>query len=218
YFKQFFAQVTNPPIDPFREKVVMSLQCPIGPEANILEPSPKQVHRLWLKQPVISIADLDVLTQTNHRAWSSHVIDITFPTSKGVHGYLKKLQNICDEANEASQKNMIIVLSDRNASKDNVPISSLVALGAVHHHLIETRSRMKVALIIETAEAREVHHICVLLGYGADAICPYLALELASSLRDQGILDTSLSDEAIYQNYAQAMQTGISKVMAKMGI
>lgn len=90
--------------------------------------------------------------------------------------------------------------------------------GGVHHHLIETRSRMKVALVVESAEAREVHHISVLLGYGADAICPYLALELASSLRDQGILDTSLTDEAIFQNYAQAMQTGINKVMAKMGI
>ncbi|KAL3282591.1 hypothetical protein HHI36_005767 [Cryptolaemus montrouzieri] len=218
YFKQLFAQVTNPPIDPFREKVVMSLQCPIGPEDNILEPSPKQVHRLWLRQPVISIADLDVLAQTSHRSWSSHVIDITFPASEGIDGYLKKLQNICDEANDASQRNQIIILSDRKGGKDRVPISSLVALGAVHHYLIESRSRMKVALVVETAEAREVHHICVLLGYGADVICPYLALELASSLRDQGILDTSLSDEAIFQNYAQAMQTGISKVMAKMGI
>nr|MBE5725831.1 putative glutamate synthase 1 [Cucujiformia] len=218
YFKQLFAQVTNPPIDPFREKVVMSLQCPIGPEANILEPSPKQVHRLWLKQPVISIADLDVLAQTKHRNWSAHVIDITSDANEGINGYLKRLQEVCDEANEASQKNQIIILSDRKAGKDRIPISSLVALGAVHHYLIETRSRMKVALVIETAEAREVHHICVLLGYGADAICPYLALELASSLRDQGILDTSLTDEAIYQNYAQAMQTGINKVMAKMGI
>nr|MBE5725844.1 putative glutamate synthase 1 [Cucujiformia] len=210
YFKQLFAQVTNPPIDPFREKVVMSLQCPVGPEENILEPSSKQVHRLWLKQPVLSIADIDVLVQTKHRGWSSHVIDITFPASEGTVGYLKKLENICDEANKASETNQIIVLSDRNGSSDRVPISSLVALGAIHHHLIDTRSRMMVALVVETAEAREVHHICVMLGYGADAICPYLALELASSLRDQGILDTSLTDEAIYQNYAQAMQTGIS--------
>nr|NVI74149.1 putative glutamate synthase 1 [Cucujiformia] len=218
YFKQLFAQVTNPPIDPFREKVVMSLQCPIGPEANILEPSSKQVHRLWLKQPIISIADLNVIAQTNHRSWTSHVIDITFPASEGVDGYLTKLQSICNEAEEVSHKNQILILSDRKGGKERIPISSLVALGAVHHHLIETRNRMKIALLVETGEAREVHHICVLLGYGADAICPYLALELASSLRDQGLLDTSLSDETIYQNYAQAMQTGISKVMAKMGI
>ncbi|XP_060518739.1 uncharacterized protein LOC132697335 isoform X2 [Cylas formicarius] len=218
YFKQLFAQVTNPPIDPFREKVVMSLQCPIGPEANILEPSAKQVHRLWLKNPVISIADLEMFKQLSHRNWSSHVIDITFPAEEGVVGFKKRLQQICDEAEEAAKSNQVVILSDRLASKERVPISGLLALGATHHHLIETRHRMKVALIVETAEAREVHHICVLLGYGADAICPYLALELASSLRDQGVLDTSLSDDAIFQNYAQAMQTGISKVMAKMGI
>lgn len=103
-----------------------------------------------------------------------------------------------------------------------LPLQKMVPLhllsGAVHHYLIEMRSRMKVALVVESGEAREVHHICVLLGYGADAICPYLALELASSLRDQGVLDSSLTDEVIFQNYAQAMQTGISKVMAKMGI
>nr|CAH7738975.1 unnamed protein product [Callosobruchus chinensis] len=218
YFKQLFAQVTNPPIDPFREKVVMSLQCPIGPEDNILQPSPKQVHRLWLKNPVISIADLEVMKLTKHRNWSAHMIDITFPAAEGIPGFLNKLKSICEEANNAANSNQIIMLSDRHGGPDRVPISILLALGATHHHLIETRSRMKVALVLETGEAREVHHICVLLGYGADAICPYLALELASSLRDQGILDTTLSDEAIFQNYAQAMQTGISKVMAKMGI
>lgn len=94
----------------------------------------------------------------------------------------------------------------------------MLPTGAVHHHLIEMRSRMKVALMVESAEAREVHHICVLLGYGADGICPYLALELASSLRNDGVLDASYTDDIIFQNYAQAMQTGISKVMAKMGI
>ncbi|CAH1105035.1 unnamed protein product [Psylliodes chrysocephalus] len=218
YFKQLFAQVTNPPIDPFREKNVMSLQCPIGPEDNILQPSAKQVHRLWLRNPIISISDLEVLKQTTHRNWSAHVIDTTLPVDEGVPGFLKKLQSICEEANEASKKHEIIVLSDRRGGKDRVPISSLLVLGATHHYMIESRSRMKVALVVETAEAREVHHICVLLGYGADAICPYLALELASSLRDQGILDTNLTDEIIFQNYAQAMSTGISKVMAKMGI
>nr|MBE5725833.1 putative glutamate synthase 1 [Cucujiformia] len=218
YFKQFFAQVTNPPIDPFREKVVMSLQCPIGPEANILVPSAKQVHRLWLKQPVLSIADLEILVQMTHRSWNSHVIDITFPASEGLAGYLKKLNELCDEANDASDKNQVLILSDRKAGKERVPISSLIALGAVHHHLIETRSRMKVALVMETGEAREVHHICVLFGFGADAVCPYLALELASSLRDQGVLDTSLTDDNICQNYTQAINTGIFKVMAKMGI
>nr|NVI74152.1 putative glutamate synthase 1 [Cucujiformia] len=208
----------NPPIDPFREKVVMSLECPVGPEANILQPDAKQVHRLWLKNPTISIADLDVLKQNTHRNWSSHVIDITFPASEGPQGFLKKLNSICEEAGQMAKSNQILILSDRQAGKDRVPVSSLLALGAIHHHLIEERHRINVALIVESAEAREVHHICVLLGYGADAVCPYLALELASSLRDQGVLDTNFTDEIIYQNYAQAMQTGIRKVMAKMGI
>ncbi|XP_018319466.1 glutamate synthase [NADH], amyloplastic isoform X2 [Agrilus planipennis] len=218
YFKQLFAQVTNPPIDPFREKNVMSLQCPIGPEANILQPSANQVHRLWLKQPILSIADIDVLKKTAHRGWCSYTIDATFPASDCPKGLTPRLNAICEEAEKASWNHQIIIISDRNAGADRIPISSLLALGAIHHHLIETRARMKVALIIESGEAREVHHICVLLGYGADAICPYLAMELAASLRDQGILDCSLTDEVIYQNYAQAMQTGINKVMAKMGI
>ena len=129
YFKQLFAQVTNPPIDPFREKVVMSLQCPIGPEANILRPDPKQVHRLWLKQPVISIVDLEVLKQTTHRNWSAHIIDITFPVESGPVGFLKKLQSVCEEAHQASKDNQIIVLSARKAGSERVPISSLLALG-----------------------------------------------------------------------------------------
>ncbi|XP_017778154.1 PREDICTED: glutamate synthase [NADH], amyloplastic isoform X1 [Nicrophorus vespilloides] len=218
YFKQLFAQVTNPPIDPFREKVVMSLQCPIGPEANILQPSSKQVHRLWLKQPILSISDLNVLKLTNHRNWSSKIIDLTYPAEDGPNRMVPRLMEICKEAEEASEKHQIIILSDRNAGQERVPISCLLSLGAVHHHLIETRSRMKVALIVESAEIREVHHICVLLGYGADAICPYLAMELARSLRESGVLDASFTDEVIYENYSQAMQTGISKVMAKMGI
>lgn len=133
YFKQLFAQVTNPPIDPFREKVVMSLQCPIGPEANILQPSPKQVHRLWLRHPVLSIADLEVLKQTKHRNWSSHIIDTTFPVSQGPSGLPTKLQSICEEAEKASKENQIIILSDRNSSEENVPISSLLALGKLFY-------------------------------------------------------------------------------------
>lgn len=218
YFKQLFAQVTNPPIDPFREKVVMSLQCPIGPEANILQPSAIQVHRLWLKQPILSIPDLEVLRLTNHRNWSTYVIDATFALADAQAGFLRKLQDICEEAERASRTHQILIISDRKAGEDRVPISSLLALGAIHHHLIETRNRMKVALVVETAEAREVHHICVLLGYGADAICPYLTMELAASLRECGVLEASIDDETVYKHYAIALQTGISKVMAKMGI
>nr|XP_040226813.2 uncharacterized protein LOC120951886 isoform X1 [Anopheles coluzzii]XP_049463379.1 uncharacterized protein LOC120951886 isoform X1 [Anopheles coluzzii] len=219
YFKQLFAQVTNPPIDPFREKIIMSLQCPIGPEANLLVASPSQVHRIWLDNPILSIPDAEVLKRNQHRGWKTKVLDITFPANEGPPGYIGGLRRVCAEAQAAAQGGyQLLVLSDRSASAERAPISSLLALGAVHHHLIETRQRMKVGLIVETAEAREVHHICVLLGYGADAICPYLVFEMAGALRDECVLDPALTDDAIYRAYATAVETGILKVMAKMGI
>nr|XP_050862709.1 uncharacterized protein LOC127069596 isoform X1 [Vespula vulgaris] len=219
YFKQLFAQVTNPPIDPFREKIVMSMLCPIGPVSNILEPSELQVHRLFLEQPILSLDDLEVLKQTKHRGWTTKVIDATYPVEDGPLGLVKTLNRVCNEANEAARGGyQLIVLSDRQGGSERVPVSSLLALGAVHHFLIEERQRMKVGLILETAEAREVHHICVLLGYGADAICPYLVFEMAKNLRADGVFDYTYTDEVIYKNYSEAMERGIAKVMAKMGI
>ncbi|XP_045534417.1 glutamate synthase [NADH], amyloplastic [Papilio machaon] len=219
YFKQLFAQVTNPPIDPFREKIVMSLLCPIGPVANILEPSAEFVHRLSLPQPILSLPDLEALKKTSHRGWRTHVIDCTYDYTEGPLGLEPALGRVCEEARSAAASGcQLIVLSDRNAGPTRVPVSSLLALGAVHHHLIETRQRMKVGILLETAEAREVHHMCVLLGYGADAICPYLAFELAFALRDDSIIDNTLSDNDIYKAYQKAIETGIAKVMAKMGI
>ena len=217
YFKQLFAQITNPPIDPFREKIIMSLNCPIGPEINILEASPEQCNRLWLEQPILSISDLQLLKRSQFRNWKTKVIDCTFPPSDGKCGLVKALDRICHEAAVAAQGGYhLLVLSDRSAGPERVPISSLLSLGAVHHHLITKRQRMKVGLIVETGEAREVHHICVLLGYGADAICPYMVFELLAALRSEAKLQ--LSDEEIFKNYVSAMERGISKVMAKMGI
>lgn len=219
YFKQLFAQVTNPPIDPFREKIVMSLQCPIGPEGNLLHPSPEQVARLWISNPILSVQDLVILKRMTYRNWKSIVIDITFPYGEGVEGYGNALTRICREGEQAAANGyQLLVLSDRNAGRERCPLSALLALGTLHHHLIETRHRMKVGLIVETAEISEVHHVCVILGYGADAICPYLAFELAGALRDEGVLDQTITDQQIYSAYAQAIDTGISKVMAKMGI
>ncbi|KYN05005.1 Glutamate synthase [NADH], amyloplastic [Cyphomyrmex costatus] len=219
YFKQLFAQVTNPPIDPFREKIVMSMLCPIGPESNILEPNELQVHRLFLPQPILSLRDLEILKHTTHRNWRTKVIDITYPLEDGPGGLLKTLDRVNNEANAAARDGyQLLVLSDRQGGRTRIPVSSLLALGAVHHHLIEERQRMKVGLILETAEAREVHHICVLLGYGADAICPYLVFEMAKNLRADYVFDETFTDDVIYKNYADAMERGIAKVMAKMGI
>lgn len=219
YFKQLFAQVTNPPIDPFREKIVMSLLCPIGPAPNILQPGAEFVHRLFLPQPVLSLPDLDALKRTSYRGWKTQVLDCTYEASSGASGLVAALNAVCAAAESAARARcQLLVLSDRAAGPTRVPVSSLLALGAVHHHLIETRQRMKVGLIVETAEAREVHHMCVLLGYGADAICPYLAFELAFALRNDNILDPNLTDDDIYSAYQKAIETGLAKVMAKMGI
>lgn len=219
YFKQLFAQVTNPPIDPFREKIVMSLQCPVGPEGNLLCPSAEQVHRIWLPNPILSIADLQILKRIDYRGWKSTIIDITFPLSEVNHSFHTALARICMEGEQAARHGTkILILSDRNAGEQRVPVSAILALGALHHHLIETRQRMKVGLIVETAEMREVHQVCVALGYGADGICPYMVFELAAGLRDDGILQAGITDHQIYSAFSQAIDTGISKVMAKMGI
>ncbi|KAM3961638.1 glutamate synthase [Aphomia sociella] len=219
YFKQLFAQVTNPPIDPFREKIVMSLLCPIGPAGNILQPSAQFVHRLFLPQPVLALPDLAALKRSRHRGWRTVVLDCTFDLADGPEGLEPALTRLAGEAYDAASGGcQLLVLSDRAAGPARVPVSSLLALGAVHHHLIETRQRMKVGIIVETAEAREVHHMCVLLGYGADAICPYLAFELAFTLRDDNLIDPTLTNQDIYRAYQKSIETGLAKVMAKMGI
>ncbi|XP_076371707.1 uncharacterized protein LOC143257208 isoform X2 [Tachypleus tridentatus] len=219
YFKQLFAQVTNPPIDPFREKIVMSLACPVGPEANILEPSPEQCRRLYLEQPILSLKDIEVIKATNYKGWKTKVINIVYPVSEGRAGLLPAINRICHEACSAAQEGYtVVVLSDMMVSRDHIPVSALLAVGAVHHYLINERQRMKVVLVLETGEAREVHHMCVLLGYGADAICPYLVFEIMKELREEGLLDPPLSDDEIFNNYIEAIGRGISKVMAKMGI
>ena len=144
YFKQLFAQVTNPPIDPFREKIVMSLACPIGPEGNILEPKPELCHRLWLENPILSLGDLQTLKTTNYTGWKSCVIDITCSSTATDLG--KVIERICLEAETAAKTHQFLILSDRNIGPDRTAIPALLATGAVHHHLISTRMRSKVIL------------------------------------------------------------------------
>lgn len=221
YFRQLFAQVTNPPIDPIREAVVMSLECYVGPQGNLLEIDPSQCHRLLVPSPVLSLQEFNALSriQEYHNDWTVHVIDITFPKSLGVPGYIDAIDEICNQASEAVKAGYkVLVLSDRNASAGRVAVSALLATGGVHHHLIRNKVRSKIALIIETAEAREVHHLCVLLGYGADAICPYLALECILKMNRENLIRGGLSDEQIVENYKHSCDGGILKVMSKMGI
>lgn len=221
YFRQLFAQVTNPPIDPIREAIVMSLACYVGPQGNILEMNAKQCHRLLLPSPVLSIEELNSLFSIKkvYPDWSVQKIDLTFPKSEGVEGYIKTLDRVCEETTKAiGEDYKVIVLSDRQAGPDRVPISALLACGAVHQHLISKRLRSRVALVIETAEAREVHHLCVLLGYGADAICPYLALECILKMNREHLIKKKLTNEQVVENYKGSCDGGILKVMSKMGI
>uniref|UniRef100_A0A0B7BD51 glutamate synthase (ferredoxin) n=1 Tax=Arion vulgaris TaxID=1028688 RepID=A0A0B7BD51_9EUPU len=219
YFKQLFAQVTNPPIDPFREKIVMSLACPVGPEHNILEPGPMQCQRLWLEQPILSLPDMEMLRYIDYKGWRAKEVSITYPVSDGLEGLKPALKRICEEsAAAASEGYKLIILTDRKAGADFVPVSSLLAVGAVHYYLVEQKLRMKVGIIVESGEAREVHHFCTLLGYGADAICPYLTFELLRRMRKQGVIDDAFTDRVIYLNFRVSCARGISKVMAKMGI
>ncbi|MDX1681795.1 MAG: glutamate synthase large subunit, partial [Phycisphaeraceae bacterium] len=219
YFKQRFAQVTNPPIDPIREEIIMSLEAYIGPEGNLLETTEEQCNRLLIPHPILTNQQLLALKQIDHNGWSARTIDITFPRDAGPDGLTAALERICQEASEAiADGASLVVLSDREVGQDRVPVSALLATGAVHHHLVREHSRTRIGLIVESGEPREVHHHCLLIGYGADAINPYLAYEALWKLRADGVTNEQLTDEKLTKNYIKASGKGILKVMSKMGI
>ncbi|MDA1178186.1 MAG: glutamate synthase large subunit, partial [Planctomycetota bacterium] len=219
YFKQLFAQVTNPAIDSIREEVVMSLECYVGAEGNLLEATEEQCHRLLIRHPILSNLDMARLKQLDHRGWRSKTIDITWPRAEGAPGLAPALDRICREAEQAVDAGyQILILSDRAISAERVPLSSLLACGAVHHHLVRRAKRTLLGIVLETGEAREVHHHCLLVGYGADAINPYVAFEALSQSRREGLLPSSEDDEKVVYRYRKAVAKGVLKVMAKMGI
>ncbi|CAN6609573.1 glutamate synthase [NADH] [Trichomonascus vanleenenianus] len=221
YFRQLFAQVTNPPIDPIRESIVMSLECFVGPQENLLEVKASQCNRLLLKSPVLSFQEFNTLLNLPrfYPSWSLGVIDITYDKSEGEKGYLATVNRVCDEAVEAiNNNNKIIVLSDKSSGYRRVAVSSLIALGAVHQHLVKQKKRSRVALVVETAEAREVHHICTLIGFGADAVHPYLIIETYLKMNQEGLFKEPMSEAKIINNYKKSINDGILKVMSKMGI
>ncbi|MCC9603201.1 glutamate synthase large subunit [Stieleria sp. JC731] len=219
YFKQLFAQVTNPAIDSIREEVIMSLECYIGPEQNLLTATPEHCHRLLVEHPILTNEELAALSHINYEGWNSRVIDITFDRKEGKAGLVATLDRICEEAEKAADDGIqLVILSDRKISEDRVPVSALLASGSVHHHLVRAAKRTRIGLVIETGEAREVHHHCLLIGYGADAINPYLAFESLWQARRDGLMDSTLDDEKIVAGYRKGVAKGMLKVMAKMGI
>ncbi|KAH7854688.1 hypothetical protein Vadar_016798 [Vaccinium darrowii] len=224
YFKQMFAQVTNPPIDPIREKIVTSMECMIGPEGDLTEIREEQCHRLSLKGPLLSIEQMEAIKKMDYRGWRSKVIDVTYSKECGRKGLKETLDRICSEAHDAIKEGYTtVVLSDRAFSSNRVAVSSLLAVGAVHHHLVKQLERTRIGLVVESAEPREVHHFCTLVGFGADAICPYLAIEAIWRLQvDEKIppkaSGESHSKEELVEKYFKASNYGMMKVLAKMGI
>ena len=221
YFKQLFAQVTNPPIDSIREEVIMSLECYIGPEQNLLTATPAHANRLLIPHPILTNEELAALAHMTKRGWKTKTIDITFDRKHGHGGLQRSLDRICEEAEQAiTDGYKLVVLSDRAVCHDRVAVSTLLATGAVHHHLVKAAKRTQIGLVVETGEAREVHHHCLLVGYGADAINPYLAFEALWQASRDGLLANKKydDDDKIVLAYRKAVAKGMLKVMAKMGI
>ncbi|CAN7378888.1 glutamate synthase large subunit [Phenylobacterium sp. LjRoot219] len=220
YFKQNFAQVTNPPIDPIREELVMSLVSMIGPRPNLLGRQAGTHKRLEVSQPILTDEDLAKIRSIHELldgAFRTATIDTTWSAEDGVGGLEAALDRLCREATEQVLADVnILILSDRAASADRIPIPAALATAAVHHHLIRQGLRMQTGLVVETGEAREVHHFCVLAGYGAEAVNPYLAFETLEQIRvDNGLAQSAYE---VRKNYIKAIGKGVLKVMSKMGI
>jgi glutamate synthase (NADPH) large chain len=220
YFKQNFAQVTNPPIDPIREELVMSLVSMIGPRPNLLGHDAGSHKRLEVDQPILTnedVARIRSIEAALDGAFRTQTIDMTWDAATGAEGLELAIKEMCWSATEAvlADKN-ILILSDRAQGPDRIPMPSLLATAAVHHHLVRQGLRMQTGLVVETGEAREVHHFCVLAGYGAEAINPYVAFETLEDIRQRKLPD--LDAKQVQKNYIKAIGKGVLKVMSKMGI
>jgi len=221
YFKQLFAQVTNPPIDPIREAVVMSLVSFIGPKPNLLDINAvNPPMRLEVSQPVLDFADMERLREIEkytYGKFKSYELNITYPLPWGDEGVEAKLASLCAESVDAIKGgHNILIISDRHMDRHNVAIPALLALSAIHQHLVREGLRTTAGLVVETGSAREVHHFAVLAGYGAEAVHPYLAMETLAGMHKELPGDLS-ADKAIY-NYVKAIGKGLSKIMSKMGV
>jgi glutamate synthase (NADPH/NADH) large chain/glutamate synthase (ferredoxin) len=222
YFKQLFAQVTNPPIDPIREWAVMSLGAGLGPERNLLDEGPGHCQTISLDNAILFEQQLEKITQLGEHGFPSFVLDCTWAASSGAEGLKARLDTLCKEVEHAVQGNYsILILSDRATSPGKVPIPTLLAIGTVHHHLTRIRKRMRASIIAETGEARDVHQIACCFGFGATAVCPYLGYatvrQLVAQDKGKGKLD-GITPEKAMTNYRKAIEKGLLKIMSKMGI
>ena len=223
YFKQLFAQVTNPPVDAIREELIMSVDTTIGPEANLLEPTPEAARQIKLRSPILTNKELEKLRHIGElngraRGFKSVTLPMLFKAREGGAGLERAMDELCRQASEAIAAGTdIIILSDRGVDREHAPVPALLAVAGVHHHLIREGTRTHVGLVVESGEPREVHHFALLLGYGAAAINPYLAFETLDDMVRHGRLSSVDRDRAI-KNYIKAVNKGVVKVISKMGI
>lgn len=219
YFKQLFAQVTNPPIDPIRERMVMSTFTVLGGAESLLETSPEHCKQIFIKQPILTDEDIAKLRYINHPDFKVITIKTLFPAN-GKEGTLERaIDRICKEAEDAiANGNNIIILSDKDADRDNAPIPSLLITGAVHHHLIRNQSRIRCSIVVETGDVREVHHFATLIGFGASSINPYMAYQTIYDLCKNELKDSCYTREELVDHYIEAASAGLLKVFSKMGI
>ena len=218
YFKQLFAQVTNPPLDAIREELVTQMSTTIGPERNLLKPEPESCRQVKLRVPILDNNELAKIRHVNLPGLKSLTLSMLLPVAEGAAGLATALEELCRRASEAIGNGYtLLILSDRGVNERMAPIPALLAASGVHHHLVREETRTKVGLVVETGEAREVHHAALLIGYGASAINPYLAFETLDDMLRQGSL-VRMDHETAVHNYTKALNKGVLKVISKMGI
>ena len=219
YFKQLFAQVSNPPIDPIRERLVMSLNTSFGSTKNILDETPEHCRHIYIEQPILKNRQLEKIKTLDSPFFKSKVIDITFDASGKPDALEDAIDHICYKAENAARYGInVIILSDRKMRKDRAPIPSLLATGAVHHHLIRKGLRVNCGIVVEAGDVRETQHYATLIGYGASAINPYLTFETLYDLKLKNVFTKDMDKIEIFDSYIQAINYGLLKIFSKMGI
>src|SRR3954464_13936218 len=219
YFKRPFAQVTTPPIAPIRESVVMSVASGVGSERNLFDETPEHAHQLAMQTPILRSPDLEKLRQVASSFFGPPTLDIPWPAGAGPDGLAHAVERVCAEASESIARGVnILILSDRNVGPQRVPIPSLLAVAAVHHHLVRERTRLQAGLVLESGEPREVHHFATLIGYGASAINPYLMFESLEELVADGRLPDGMTREDAEKRVVKGIAKGLLKTISKMGI
>lgn len=219
YFKQLFAQVTNPPIDAIREEIIMAEDMMLGAEGNLLDETPAHCHRLWIQRPILTNEELEKIAHVNVGNLKSVTLPILFEKQEGLEGMEKALEKLFKKADDVIKEGFsILILSDRDLSSKMAPIPALLACSGLHHHLIRQGTRTKVSLVIESGEARELHHFATLIGYGANAINPYLAFESIENLIEEGKIEPPVVFKDAEKNYLKACHKGLYKIISKMGI